>query len=259
MGFLSRLKKRKEAPEPQRVILGFILFKGTCCNAGQFVERMREDWGITVLESPGCRDTLVFGVDEMTVTCAFIDSPIPNHEVEDCCRFNYMWPEARDTVSCHKSHLILSVVGCKAPVEGFKLFTKAAACWLATDDAIAIYLGNQTLVLPPQFYIDSAQQMEDGDLPVQLWVYFGLHRRPGGNCAYTFGLREFGREEVEVVDSDKQPDELLRFLCSVTGYLLGDDVRLFDGQTLNLSNRGPLPITLSEGVGVDGESLKIPY
>ena len=71
-----------------------------------------------------------------------------------------------------------------------------------------------------------------------------------GLCAFTSGMRFFGYEEMEIVDSPKQPNDLLGFLLSISEYVLSEGVELKDGETIGFSEEQKLPITLSDGVSV---------
>ena len=73
------------------------------------------------------------------------------------------------------------------------------------------------------------------------------------------GMRFFGYEEMEIVDSPKQPNDLLGFLLSISEYVLSEGVELKDGETIGFSEEQKLPITLSDGVSVPGKTLKIKY
>lgn len=54
--------------------------------------------------------------------------------------------------------------------------------------------------------------MNDDELPLLDWIYFGLYRSEKGMCAYTYGMQMFGKLEMEVLDSAASPQELRDFL-----------------------------------------------
>lgn len=64
---------------------------------------------------------------------------------------------------------------------------------------------------------------------------------------------------MEVVSSDTDGYDLYDFLLNITEYVIGSDVELQDGETIGFSEEQKLAITRSEGVSVDGFSLKIAY
>lgn len=80
-----------------------------------------------------------------------------------------------------------------------------------------------------------------------------------GVCAYTRGMRQFGKDEMEILGSKQLPSELRDFLINIAGYVLEGDVLLHDGETIGVSNEQRCKITKSPGVFMEGESLKIEW
>ena len=101
--------------------------------------------------------------------------------------------------------------------------------------------------------------MEDGSLPLLNLVWPGLYRREGGLCAYTDGMRAFGRDEMEVLDAGAEPGDLRGFLLDIADYVLENGVALQDGETIGFGEDQRLAITRSAGVWHQGMTLKIQY
>ena len=101
--------------------------------------------------------------------------------------------------------------------------------------------------------------MEDGSLPLLNLGWPGLYRREGGLCAYTDGMRAFGRDEMEVLDADAEPGDLRGFLLDIADYVLENGVALQDGETIGFGEDQRLSITRSAGVWHQGMTLKIQY
>lgn len=95
--------------------------------------------------------------------------------------------------------------------------------------------------------------------PVNNLVWVGLHNGKKGLCGYTAGMRNFGYDEMEVLDSSAGPEDLLDFLNSIASLVISEDVILEDGETIGFLEDQQLPITKSQGVAVEGDSLKIGY
>ena len=70
-------------------------------------------------------------------------------------------------------------------------------------------------------------------------------------------LRFFGKQEMEILGSSYEPDEVLSFMYTICEYVIVEDIELKDGETIGFSEDQKLPIKLSEGVSVPGETLKI--
>lgn len=90
-------------------------------------------------------------------------------------------------------------------------------------------------------------------------VWIGLYNGKKGLCAYTGGMRYFGYDEVEVLDSQADAQTLHGFLSDIANYVITEDVVLRDGETIGFSEEQKLAITKSKGVAVEGNSLKIEF
>ena len=77
----------------------------------------------------------------------------------------------------------------------------------------------------------------------------------------TYGMDVFGKEEMEVLNTDAEPEELRDFLASLASYVLACDVTLKDGETIGFSADDKHAITRSPGVSLPEEqmTLKIGY
>ena len=69
----------------------------------------------------------------------------------------------------------------------------------------------------------------------------------------------FGKEEIEVLDTQAAPGDLHSFLLDLASYVLEEDVTFHDGETIGFTEGQYLPISRSAGVWHDGMTLKIPY
>lgn len=71
----------------------------------------------------------------------------------------------------------------------------------------------------------------------------------------------FGKEEMEVLNTDAEPEDLRDFLASLASYVLACDVTLQDGETIGFSADDKHTITRSPGVSLPEEqmTLKISY
>ena len=117
------------------------------------------------------------------------------------------------------------------------------------------------VVFEPRFYEGLADMLKEDELPIFNWVWFGLYRSEGGLNGYTYGMDVFGKEEMEVLNTDAEPEELRDFLASLASYVLACDVTLQDGETIGFSADDKHTITRSPGVSLPEEqmTLKIGY
>ena len=70
-------------------------------------------------------------------------------------------------------------------------------------------------------------------------------------------MKEFGKEEIEIIDSPMSRGDLHEFILPVLNYILAYDVTLKNGETIGFSEEQKIKITESKAVYLDGNSLKL--
>ena len=73
------------------------------------------------------------------------------------------------------------------------------------------------------------------------------------------GLRYFGFDEIEVLDSKEAPGNVFGFLINISAYVIEFNVVLHNGETIGFSEDQKLPIVRSKGVSIEGDSIKIGF
>ena len=246
---------------------GSVLLSKAEWDKEQFIRDLREKWDIVDDEpdeggedDENGDDAVVMRVGGMMLVVTIFRGHIPNNEAEINAENNYMWPEAVETAKAHKAHIMVAVLGEEEKLlERGKLFTKAMAVCCKQKYATGVYTSG--VVFEPRFYESFANMMKEDELPIFNWVWFGLYRSEGGLNAYTYGMDVFGKEEMEVLNTDAEPEELRDFLASLASYVLACDVTLQDGETIGFSADDKHTITRSPGVSLPEEqmTLKIGY
>lgn len=265
MGFFDRFKKKKTPEqaelqkEPKGGFVGFVLLSDESWDKARLKSDLRTDWGLAAAgDDETIEENLVFQVGDMMAVIALMGFPVPDGEAERNAVSNYMWPQAVETAKSHQAHLMVSVLGTEAnPLEKGKLFVKLLAACCKQENVLGIYTSGT--VFEPQFYIAGAEMMKNGSLPLLNWIWFGLYRREEGVCCYTYGMGQFGKDEMEVLDADAQPSDVRDFLLALVAYVLESGVTLHDGETIGFSAEDKHTITRSEGVSLPGMTLKIEY
>ncbi len=243
------------------VFAGFVLMSRISWSKRQLIRDLEEMWGISAEEDEedSNDDALVFEVDGRVAAISLMRGPIPNGEAEANAENNYMWPDAADVTREHRAHLLV-FVGEKDDddlIERGKLFVKLLAACCRQESATGVYTSG--VVFQPEFYEAMAGMMNEDELPIFNWIWFGLYRTENGISGYTYGLRTFGREEIEVLDAEAEPGDVRDFLANLVSYQLECDVRLKDGETIGFSENDRHTISLSEGVALPGMTLKVSY
>ena len=257
----------KDESDHTGVFTGFVLLSKGKWDKEQLIRDLREEWGI-VDEEPdegdedveNSDDAVVMRVGNMMLIVTLFHGHIPDNEAEINAENNYMWPEAVEVAKAHKAHIMVAVLGEEEKLlERGKLFTKAMAVCCKQKYATGVYTSG--VVFEPRFYEGLADMLKKDELPIFNWVWFGLYRSEGGLNGYTYGMDVFGKEEMEVLNTDAEPEELRDFLASLASYVLACDVTLQDGETIGFSADDKHTITRSPGVSLPEEqmTLKIGY
>ncbi len=263
--FADRNKEKSEDAEARSdrkgAFTGFVLLSKGKWDKKQFIRDMKEKWEITVEDDEdGKDDTLVFEVGDMLAAVSLMNYPIPNGEAEINAENNYMWQGAVEAAKQHCAHIMVAVMGKEQNLlERGKLYTKMVAACCRQKYASGIYTSG--VVFEPRFYEGFADMMKEDELPIFNWIWFGLYRSEGGMNAHTYGMDVFGKDEMEVLNADAQPEELRDFLADIVSYVLNEDVELLDGETIGFSAEDKHAITRSKGVSLPEEqmTLKISY
>ena len=242
---------------------GSVLLSKVEWDKEQLIRDLREEWGI-VDEEPdegdeddeNSDDAVVMRVGGMMLIVTLFHGHIPDNEAEINAENNYMWPEAVEVTKAHKAHIMVAVLGEEEKLlERGKLFTKAMAVCCKQKYATGVYTSG--VVFEPRFYEGLADMIKEDELPIFNWVWFGLYRSEGGLNGYTYGMDVFGKEEMEVLNTDAEPEDLRDFLASLASYVLACDVTLQDGETIGFSADDKHTITRSPGVSLPEEQMTL--
>ena len=261
----KEIAKRAEAEAEDEsdhtgVFTGFVLLSKAEWDKAQFIRDMKEKWDIAVDEYDASEekddDALVFEVGDMLAAVSLNNYPIPGGEAEGNAENNYMWEDAVKVAKKHRAHLMVAVLGKEEDLlEKGKLFTKVVAACCRQEYATGIYTSG--VVFEPQFYEGFADTMQNDELPIFNWIWFGLWRDENGMNGYTYGLDSFGKDEMEVLGTNAKPSDLRDFLASLASYVLENDVELHDGETIGFAPDDKHTITRSPGVGLPEEQMTL--
>lgn len=262
MRLFSFLKKEKKTESTTNsAILGMILLedpnsfdlKGT-------VNELKTKWKLKVNDKDADDKAAVLVIGEYNVAIADIPAAIPENEVQSTAEYNYFWENGVQETSKHKGHIVLSIMNAgKNPVKENLLYSKIASAVMNNSKSLGIYIGGRTLVLKKEFYQANVEMMSEEDLPLYNWIYFGLRKENGKQSVYTCGLSDFGKKEMEIVESENSMEELNEMMFNLAHYVIAFDVKLSDGETIGISADQKLKISESKGKFLDGNTLKIEY
>ena len=242
--------------------VGFVLLERADFDAEKYVKDLKKDWGIDYdFEITHDNNTIIADNNGMILTASLMPAPIPDNEAVEQAKTNYRWKEAIEAAEKHKAHLLVSVInrGDMDNIEGAKHYVKLLANATKQEGCLGInILGT---VIHPQMYYDFAKLYdENDDFPIENIVYIGLYGDENNTVSgYTYGLEQFGKKEIEIIKSSEEAEEVYNFLASISDYIITSDVVLNDGETIGFSEEQKIQISVSEGIALDGETVKLGF
>lgn len=262
MGLFDFFKKKEAEPEnkSEASFLAMALIKGgTAFDLSAVAEDLRNHWGLHIdATGGGDNNTDVFTIDGSMVALTHIPMPIPGDEVKECAQLAYNWDTAMEDLKDYSSHAVVFVKSNSASaLDQAVLFSKTLASVLRTSDAVGIYQGSQSLLIPKDQYLSYAETLKEEGMPLQLWVYFGLRKSDTGHSIYTYGLANFGKKEMELINSSMELEELYTFITNICSYVIGHDVTFKNGETLGYTADQKIKISLSKGHFLEGQTFKL--
>lgn len=258
-GFFN--KSGKKQVETNTPIVGMILLEDpNSLDMEGVITDLKKSWNLTITSKDLGESASVLNINGYNIAIANMPVAIPGDEASTAAAYNYFWENGVEETKKHKGHIILAITNAgKDPVAENILFNQVAASILRNSNAIGLYLGNRTLMLEKEFYLTNSEILSEGDLPLYNWIYFGLRAENGRQSVYTYGLADFGKQEMEIVNSTKDLEDLSQLMYNMASYVIAYDVTLKDGETIGMSADQKLKISLSKGKFLEGKTLKIDY
>ena len=242
--------------------VGFVLLDEVRFDAGKYIKDLKEDWNLDYdFEITQEDNTIIADYNGMIMTASLMPAPIPDNEAVEQAKTNYRWEKAVEAAEKHKAHLLVSVInrGDMDNIEGAKHYVKLLANATKQEGCLGInILGT---VIHPQMYYDFAKLYdENDDFPIENIVYIGLYGDENNTVSgYTYGLEQFGKKELEIIKSSEEAEEVYNFLASISDYIITSDVVLNDGETIGFSEEQKIQISVSKGIALDGETIKLGF
>ncbi|MDR3697887.1 DUF4261 domain-containing protein [Mucilaginibacter sp.] len=260
MGLFDLFKKEpKPKSQGSNILLAMPMFiNGDTYEIKKIIESLKKLWDLEITDFDGDDNVATFKVNGEMVAIANMPVQIPLGDIEGTAKYAYNWPKALDDLKDHTGHAIVSVMaGLKSPLDRFKILSKVLCSILITSNSVGVYQGSQSLLIPSEQYLNNIEELKDDGTPVFLWIYIGLKQYKTGNSAYTYGLKDFQKQEIEIIDSSLSLEELLQFLGNIASYVIANDITLKNGETVGYTADQKISVTISKGQFIEGQSIKL--
>lgn len=260
-GLYSCAKNSHAEENPGSIILGMVLLKEPAfVEMKDVVINLRNKWKLEVDDEHVGDTSSVLVIDGYNILIGHMPIPVPAEEIKATADYNYFWENGKEEAPKHQGHIILSLTGGgKNPVKENLLYSKVVSSILNNSNALGMYMGGRSLLMKKDFYLANVEMMSEEDLPLYNWIYIGLRQENGKQSVYTFGLSDFNKKEIEILDSPHSLEELSDMIFNLAHYVIAGNVDLKDGETIGMSAEQKLKITESKGKFLEGNTLKIEY
>lgn len=252
---------RKKGKTDSNTILGMVLLEDeNPFDKSLLLRELDGKYSLQAVDIDGDDQAFTFTVQKESFALLFISHPVPHSDIEGTAEYAYNWTTASNDLKEHRAHIIVSVLqGTSDQVKRFKLFSQVVSALLSITNSLGVYQGNQSLLIRGDDYLWEAEVLNEHDLPLNLWIYFGLRQENGLNSGYTYGLTAFNKAELEIIDSKASLEDIRGFLFNIAYYVLENDIGLKDGQTCGLSENERVLIHESKGRFVPGNAFRLQY
>jgi Domain of unknown function (DUF4261) len=177
--------------------------------------------------------TVLFDLGGMTGAVAMMPVPVPAGELEGAAMASWLWPNATQDVTHVGAHVIAWIAGPGQLIDAYGHLTRLVCAIAKATDAAGVYWGSAGHVIRADIFDGLAHAEED--LPVMLWINFGVSVDHGVSSLFTMGLRAFDVMEIEISSSTRQPGDLREFAMHIASWLIRDRPSLEDGHTVGRS------------------------
>lgn len=261
MGIFDIFKKKEQPKEKQEsnILLSMPMFvNGDRYELKAIFDNLKNYWSLNITNVEGDNESAILTIDGEKIAIAFMPVPIPMGDIEGTAQYAYNWTSVLEDLKDFTGHTIVSILSGTKPIkEKFILLSKVLHSILKTSNSIGVYQGSQSLLIPKQQYLESAETLKNEETPINLWVYIGIRKSEEGISLYTYGLNEFGKHEMEIINSKLSLEELYDFISNISAYVINSNVTFKNGETLGYTADQKIKISLSKGQFVDSQSFKL--
>ncbi len=230
---------------------GFILLSSPTWDQNKLLADLKEKWEIDPEEFLSQMDTeVIFDLDGIHAAYIFVPEHMADKEAEAYAANNFQWPEANEVAAAHKAYIHVSVHAeyFIDTIERAKVFTKLMSAACRQTNASGVYTSG--VVVEPVYYDLFSDMLKHDCLPIETWIWCGAVTINNEVMCYTFGMENFGMDEMEICDPSMDIDGMREVLRNLAYYILENDAILGDGETVAFSDHESYTVTHSRGIGM---------
>lgn len=260
-------EEKKIRAEKAEHFHAFVLKKEAKFEPDLFLKMLQEDWGETLegveddesdqKEHEGTDARIYSNSEGIRLILGYMDMPVPNNEAVENAKYNYMWQDGVAVTETHTAHEVVFVSGGESILDRAIFWSKVISVLCKMENNIGLY-ANGT-VYEPQMIVKMCELLKEEKLPLPALVWCGLGQDEKGLSAWTDGMKCFGFEEMEIINSTMKPSELQGFMLLIADYCINNNIGFHDGEKVGFVAGIQIEVEKSKGFNVDedGETLKL--
>lgn len=219
----------------QQLTIAFVLYKDKNIMPLEIARFYQKLWH-EKLDMDTSKVDITGTIKQFQYVISFVDSPIDISEMSRVASHNARFEEGKAIASKHQCHAIVGIRGVGSAVARYQALTKLLAAMLSTYNALAVYLGQQSLYYSKDFLLTQAKELEKGQLPIPCWIYFGFYAYQEAYWVYTQGLSDFGRLEIEIASDCHTMQEMHHLLIDFCAMLVANHHQYQEGELVEIGD-----------------------
>jgi hypothetical protein len=226
----------------------------------KFIENLTISWGLQTSNFHQKETVYSLNLNGLDLFITQIATQLPPKTLQYAIKFPKDWDNFDLALQNQNAHLIITLASDdRQLLEKHRLFTKVIASILTTSGCLGVFFGSRNVFISRELYLQTSEMLKNNEIPLPLWIYIGSKKSDVGNTVYTLGLNLFKKLELEIINSAQPIEIIYDFIENIAIYVIENEVILEDGDTIGFSESQKIPIEISEGIYVKGESLKLSF
>jgi Domain of unknown function (DUF4261) len=203
------------------------------------------------LDGSGGNSAMVLSFGGLLAAVMQFDFPFSDGWQMAASRAAIHWPDAEATFRRHRAHYTVSLIGeGENRLHASRVVTALVGAIVATHRSCSGVLWDLTVANSSQVAAQFSRSAfaPYPDFPTGLWVSTHAFRDPGAPRigVVTLGLRSFVGRKVELEGPGSDLRSALTTARALVAYLLQNDRRVFDGDTIGISTAERIPVRLRD-------------
>lgn len=207
-------------------VSGMVLLTEPYFNDESYLRTLKRTWGFDAdwADLP-YEDVFKITLPGCSATLQLIENKLPADEAnipELAARHNNLWSDADKAARSYNSYIKVAVVGEGAkPIECKETLIKLLSVFSWYDNVCGIY--SNYVLYEPVWYRKEAEKFRGDGMSSLLLVWVFTETDEGKTSAYTCGMDDFRRDELEILYSSAPASEVRSFLARfAAGSLYGE-------------------------------------